>query len=80
MARFLLTSDNENARIKGIKFVRECYENMYRWLSGNEEIQFESPFELIGRVSREWHSAVDRLEAETMESEHWQKQKKLKIY
>ena len=24
MARFLLTSDNENARIKGIKFVREC--------------------------------------------------------
>ena len=68
MARFLLTSDNENARIKGIKFVRECYENMYRWLSGNEEIQFESPFELIGRVSREWHSAVDRLEAEKIEN------------
>lgn len=68
MARFLLTSDNENARIKGIKFVRECYEHMYRWLSGNEEIQFESPFELIGRVSREWHSAVDRLEAEKIEN------------
>lgn len=41
---------------------------MYRWLSGNEEIQFESPFELIGRVSREWHSAVDRLEAEKIEN------------
>ena len=69
IARYLLEHSSENCKIKGLKYVEDYYGNLWIWINNNNEdaLKIEKPISLLNRISSEWLSAFNSLDAEMIE-------------
>ncbi len=69
IARFLLEHSLENCKLKGLIFVENYYNNLWRWILDNSDdaIKLEKPISLLNRISREWYCAFNSIDAEMIE-------------
>lgn len=69
MALFLLEHESKGCRLKGLRLVRDFYDELWKWINNNKEqaLNYNKTIALIDRISREWYCAMDSTDAEIFE-------------